>query len=183
MKKNIFLAVIATIAVLAPVAAAPAHALSCLPVDMYLKDIVGKSDEVAIFVGTVTDQIMEDNYTAEVIAVEEVKQGYAEEELFAYHEKSVDWGYLCNAGPAKTGSKSVYIALRDDFGKYMVTQRLELTDPLVSALEADLAEAEVEGQIAEITPTDRANQIMTAISDMFVQIQTLFKEYFYWKGK
>jgi hypothetical protein len=146
---------------------------------MFLKDIVGK-EEVVVFVGTVSDQIMETDYTAEVITVTEVKQGYAEESLFAYHQKSVDWGYFCNAGPAaKEGDKSMYVANRDAFGKYVVAQRL--TDPLAVTLEADLKKAEIEGTVAEITPTDRMNQIMTTVSDLFKEIKTLFKEYMYLK--
>jgi hypothetical protein len=181
MKNNIFIAVIAAVAVLAPIAVAPAQALSCLPVDMFLKDIVGK-EEVVVFVGTVSDQIMETDYTAEVITVTEVKQGYAEESLFAYHQKSIDWGYFCNAGPAaKEGQESLYVANRDAFGKYIVAQRLALTDPLAVTLEADLKKAEIEGTVAEITPTDRMNQIMTTVSDLFKEIKTLFKEYMYLK--
>jgi hypothetical protein len=183
MKKNIFIAVISAVAVLAPVAVAPAHALSCLPVDMFLKDIVGK-EEVVVFVGTATDQITETDYTAEVIEVAEVKQGYAEESVFAYHQKSIDWGYFCNAGPAaKEGDKSMYVANRDAYGKYVVAQRLALTDPLAITLEADLNKAEIEGTVAEITPTDRMNQIMTTVGDLFKEIQILFKEYMYWKTK
>jgi hypothetical protein len=181
---SIFLGAIALMAILSPLAAAPAHALSCLPVDMYLKDVVGKQDEVTIFTGTVTDQIMEKEYTAEVLKVDTVKQGYAEDELFVYHEKSIDWGYLCNAGPAKKGDKSVYITLRDaKTGKYMVTQRLAMNDPLVATLDADLKKAEVEGNLGEITKTDRMNQIMTTINDIFKEIQILFKEYIYLKAQ
>ncbi len=183
MKSSTFFGAIALMAILSPLGATPAQALSCLPVDMYLKDVVGKQDEVTIFTGTVTDQIMEKDYTAEVLTVDTVKQGYAEDELFVYHEKSVDWGYLCNAGPAKEGDKSVYITLRDaKTGKYMVTQRLAMNDPLVAVLDADLKKAEVEGSLGEITKTDRMNQIMTTINDIFKEIQILFKEYIYLKA-
>ena len=180
MKQYIFLGFIALIAVVAPLSAPQAHALSCLPVDMYLKDVVGK-DEVTIFTGTVTDQIAGTGYTAEVIDVDEVKQGYAEEQVFVYHQKDDTWNYLCNAGPAKEGDKGVYVTLRDSFGKYSVTQRLTLTDELTEGLFADLEEAEVTGVIAEGTKTDRMNQIMTTITDTIKEIQILFKEYFYWK--
>lgn len=181
MKQNIFLSLAVITAIGIGVAAAPAHALSCLPVDMYLKDVVGK-DEVVIFVGTATHQMQADEYTAEVLSIEEVKQGYMENEVFVYHEKSKDWGYYCNQGPAKEGEKGLYIATRDDFGKYTVTQRLALTDPLIETLEADLDTAEVTGEVGEIAKTDRMNALMTTISDALKQIQILFKEYLYWKN-
>lgn len=184
MTKNIYIAIVTVLAIVSPIAVPPAQALSCLPVDMYLKDIVNKPEEVIIFVGTVKDQITEANYTAEVIEVKEVKQGYAENSLFAYHQKSADWGYFCNAGPAaKEGDTSMYITLRDTYGKYMVTQRLALTDPLVKILESDLKKAKVEAQIAEITSTDRMNQIITTITELYEEIKILFKEYLYLKGK
>lgn len=182
MKSNILIGALALIAVLAPIAAPSAHALSCLSVDMYLKDIVGK-EEIVILVGTATDQIEETNYTAEVLTVSEVKQGYAENEIFAYHRKDATWGYLCNAGPAKNGEKSLYITERDTSGKYQVYQRLALTDPLVDTLEADLEDIEMTGIISDVTTTDRMNQIMTIISDLITEIQTLFKEYLYLKAK
>jgi len=183
MKNTIFFTFAAFVAVSTLSFASPAQALSCLPVDMYLKDIVGKDGEVTILVGTVQDQVLEDAFTGEVLAVEEVKQGYAENTLFVYHEKSIDWGYLCNAGPAKKGDKSVYIIVRDAYGKPMVTQRLSMSDPLVDTLQKDLEEKEITGSIAETTKTDRMNQIMTSISDLFKEITTLFKEYMYWKTK
>ena len=181
MKHYTFTGAFITVAVAMLITAPFAHALSCLPVDMYLKDVVGK-EEVVIFKGKVKDQIETKNYTAEVITVTEVTQGYVESEVFVYHEKNSDWGYMCNAGPAKEGDESVYITIRDVAQKYMVTQRLALTDPLVKTLEADLEEKEVEGQISETTKTDRMNQLMTAISDLFAHIQILFKEYMYLKA-
>ena len=136
MKNTIFIALLAFTTVVVPLGAAPAQALSCLPVDMFLKDIVGK-EEVVVLSGTVNDQISETDYTGEVLSVSEVFQGYAEKEIFAYHEKSVDWGYYCNAGPAEEGAKSMYIINRDAQGKYVVAQRLSLSDDLVSTLKAD----------------------------------------------
>lgn len=178
MKQYIFLGIIA-IAAIAATGAPQAYALSCLSVDQYLETAVG--GEEVIFVGTVSDQIEGKNYTAEVITVEEVKQGYAEKEVFVYHQSDETWGYFCNAGPGKDGEKSVYITTQDSFGKYNVTQRLSLTDPLVISLDEDLKEAEITGSIGEVTKVDRSNQIMTMITDAFKQIQTLFKEYLYFK--
>ena len=181
MKNILVVLAITVVAGGASLGASSAQALSCLPLDMYLKDVVGKDSEVTILEGTVIDQMQEEAFTGEVLKVEAVKQGYAESTLFVYHEKSVDWGYLCNAGPAKVGDKSVYIIVRDTYGKPMVTQRLTVTDPLVETLNADIEAKEIEGSVSEITPTDRMNQIMTSINDLFKQIGILFKEYMYWK--
>lgn len=172
----------ALIAVFAIIGTPSAQALSCLPVDMYLKDVVG-NEEVVIFVGTATDQITEDDYTAEFVRVDEAKQGYVEEQVFVYHEKDETWGYYCNQGPGEEGSQGLYVTIRDDKGTYTVTQRLALTDPLVATLEEDLQEAEVEGGTMEITKTDRINQIITTIKDLIDEIKTLMKELAYWKNQ
>jgi len=180
MKYKFYSAVILA-AIFIPFMPAPAHALSCLPVDMYLKDVVGKDGEITIVVGTVQDQVEASDYTGEVLNIKEVKQGYADKELFVYHQKSIDWGYFCNAGPAKEGDESVYLLSRDAYGKVLVTQRLSTTDPLAITLFEDLKKTEVEGNLSDVTAEDRQNQIMTTIQDLFKQIKILFKEYLYWK--
>jgi hypothetical protein len=178
-KPLITLALVAIIA--SPFATPKAEALSCLSIDMYLADIVGKEDNI-IFVGTAVDQIMEKNYTAEVIDVNEVKQGYIENKVFVYHKKDETWGYFCNNGPKEKGSQGLYIATRDNYGKYNVTQRLELNDKEVKTLENNLEKAEITGMVAELSSTDRMNQIMTTITEMFAEIITLLKEHAYWKN-
>lgn len=157
-----------------------AEALSCLPVDAYLKDVVG-NEEVVIFEAKTLEVIEETGYTAEVVEVSKGMQGYVETKIFVYHEKDKDWGYLCNAGPGTQGETGVYVATRDAFGKYAAYQRLDVDDVLVDTLETDLEEAEVEGGVSELTPTDRANQIMTTITELFSEIGTLLKEYVFWK--
>jgi hypothetical protein len=159
-----------------------ASALSCLPTDMYLKDIVGK-DDVVVFEATVTKQLKEKAYTAEVVTVREALQGYVEETTFVYHELNETWGYLCNPGPApKAGETSIYVASRDSYGKYQVHQRLEVDSELAATLIENIEAAEVEGQVSEITATDRQNQIITTIGDMLNQIVILLKELNYWKN-
>lgn len=180
MKKFALFAVVSVVAF--SVVVPTTQALSCLPLDMYLKDVV-KDDTVVIFEATVKKQIEGSGYTAEVVTVSEVKQGYVEKETFVYHQKDETWGYLCNNGPKGVGTTGLYIALRDDAGKYNVTQRLELTDEAAKTLEADLEEAEVTGELTEITKTDRMNQIITTISDMLKEIGVLLKEYAYWKAQ
>jgi hypothetical protein len=149
---------------------------------MYLKDIVGK-DEIVIFEGTATKQMYESAYTAEVVDVDAVLQGYVEATTFVYHRKDETWGYLCNQGPyEKAGTKSVYIAERDAYGKYQVYQRLDLGSSVLDELKSNLAASDVEGSVVEITTTDRMNQIMTTIGDMLTEMVILLKEYSFWKN-
>lgn len=183
MKRQAFLAVVVMGAVLLPNLQTPAQALSCLPVDMYLKEVVG-DENIVIFVGEAIKQMEEDGYTAEVVKVTEAKQGYVEEEIFVYHEKDETWGYLCNNGPKKVGDVGVYVAARSDLGTYNVHQRLEIGEDAAKTLDTLLEEEEVAvGEVVGLTATDRMNQIMTTILDLFGQITKLLKEYAYWKGQ
>ncbi len=168
-----------TLSLIAPFGAPHAFALSCLPIDMYLKDVVGK-EEVVIFEAKSLDRIEETEHTIEVLQVTKAEQGWVEDTLFAYHEKHPDWGYLCNSGPKQEGDTGLYVATRNEQNQYFVHQRLELNDPLVTGLKADLAKAEVEGGVSPITTVDRQNQIKTAIQDLLKQIGTLLKELAYW---
>jgi hypothetical protein len=181
MKQNILVVVFATIMLFGVTAAKPVHALSCIPVDMFLKDTIGKDDTV-IFTGTSLKRIEENDYTAEVIAVTHVKQGYVEEKVFVYHHKNETWGYLCNAGPVAVGTESLYIAYRDNVGKYMVSQRLTLTDSLVKTIDADLKVGGISGEIVAQTAADHSNQLMETITDLFKEILILLKEQTYWKS-
>jgi hypothetical protein len=178
--KKIIVASLA-LSLILPVGVDRAFALSCLPIDMYLEEVVG-DEEIVIFEATSVDRIEEKEHTIEVLKVTEAKQGWVEEDLFVYHEKHPDWGYLCNSGPKAEGSKGIYVAARNNQNQYSVYQRLDLTDPLVAGLESDLQAEEIEGGVSEITPNDRMNQIMTSIQDLFMQIATLVKEYSYWKN-
>lgn len=176
MKQNIFLSLVVC-ALVIPFIPHSASALSCLPTDAYLKDVVGK-DEIIIFSATQTERSEETDYTRERVTVTKAMQGYMEKELFVYHQKHPDWGYLCNAGPSpKQGSTGVYIAERDAYGKYTIHQRLETTSDFVTTLESDLKKAEITGEATELSASDRANQIMTTIEEMIGHIVTLLKEY------
>ena len=166
----------------APLFVPQAQALSCLSISDYLKDVVGK-EEIVIFVGTSADRWEGAGHTAEVLNVTEVKQGYAEKKIVAYHQIDPNWGYLCNNGPKAKGTTGLYVAERDAQGKYNVYQRLELNDPLIDTLESDLDDADIQGQVTELSNTDRMNQILTTISDLLKEIATLLKEYTFWKGQ
>jgi hypothetical protein len=180
MKYNITLALVALTILFAPIFRPTAHALSCLPVDMYLADVVGK-EEIVIFEATTVEVMGHTTATAEVLKVNTSYQGYVEEDIFAYHQKDATWGYLCNNGPKGIGTEGVYVAQRSDTGKYQVYQRLELTDPLVVTLKAQLVEAEIVGDVAEISHVDRMNQIITTVTELLTEIRLLLSEYAYWK--
>lgn len=178
MKPYILLTLLAAIAYSVPTAP-QAYALSCLPVADYLENIVGNGD-VVIFEATSLARTEETGYTAEVLKINEAKQGYVENEIFAYHQKDETWGYLCNAGPKAVGTTGVYVANRDTTGKYLVTQRLESADALVATLEEKLVAAESTGTVTEPSKTDRMNQIITTITELVREIGLLLKEYAYW---
>ncbi|MFM2424236.1 MAG: hypothetical protein RLZZ70_627 [Candidatus Parcubacteria bacterium] len=158
---------------------ASASALSCLETGQYLTSVVN-TDDTVIFTGTVTDTIDTTEYTAEVLTITSALQGYIEQEVMVYHQKHPDWGYLCNTGPAKKGDTSIYVATRNDAGQYQVGTRLEIKSELAATLEDQLTAAAVTGEILESTRTDRANQIMSTIGDLFKQITMLLREYTYW---
>ncbi len=180
MKKTLILSF--GLAIILSVATAPtASALSCLPTDEYLKEVVG-DENVVMFTGTAVEQMSEKNYTAEVVTVDTVKQGYVEGKVFVYHQKDETWGYLCNAGPGKKGDKGFYVAVRDEAGKYNVTQRLIFSEMFVGIVEKELKEAEIVGEKIELTTTDKMEQIITTIQDLYEEIKILFKEYKYWMG-
>ncbi len=162
-----------------PVAIPHADALSCLPIDMYLKDVIGK-EEVVIFEATSLDRIEEVEHTIEVLQVTKAEQGWVEDKLFAYHEKHPDWGYLCNSGPTARGTAGLYVASRNEQNQYFIHQRLELTDPLTTSLKADLSTAKVEGGVSEVTKTDRQNQIRTSMEDLLKRMGALLREFIYW---
>lgn len=183
MNKQVFLAMVVAGAVLFPNLQTPAQALSCLPVDMYLKDVIGDENTV-IFEGVATKQMEETGYTAEVVEVSKALQGYVEKEIIVYHEKDETWGHLCNNGPKKLGESGIYVAMRSNLGTYNITQRLAVNEDMADTLMELLADEEiVAGEVVELSPTDRMNQIMTTIVDLFGQITKLLKEYAYWKGQ
>lgn len=159
-----------------------AQALSCLSISDYLADVVGK-EEIVIFVGKSVDRWEGNGHTAEVLEVSDVKQGYTENKIVGYHQIDPNWGYLCNNGPKAKGSTGLYIAERDAYGKYNVYQRLELNDPLVGTLESDLEDENIDGQITELTKTDRLNQIMSSLSDLIKEMGILLKEYSFWRSQ
>lgn len=158
-----------------------AQALSCVPTDMYIESSVGNDDTV-IFIGKTDSTIQATDYTAEALTVTTVYQGYVESKVMAYHRKDATWGYLCNSGPKDNNVESVYIATRDDAGKYQVSQRLDMNSNLIPKIEEMIKDKDVVGEITEFNKTDRINQISTTIMDLLKEIMILLKEQTYWKS-
>jgi len=179
MHNKNFVVVALMFSFLLPVGVERASALSCLPVDMYLKDVVG-NEEIVIFEATSLDQIESEEHTAEVLKVNKALQGWVEDTIFVYHEKHPDWNYLCNSGPVGNGTTGIYVAHRNEQNQYSVHQRLEVSDPLAKQLKTDIEKAKIEGGISELTTTDRKNQIISVIQDLVKQITRLMKEHAYW---
>lgn len=168
------------ISLLLPFGTRPAAALSCLPLESYLKSTVGEEGTV-IFEATSRARWEDSDQTVEILAVTKAHQGWVDDRLAAYHEKHPDWGYLCNNGPRGVGTIGLYVARRTDTNQYLVTQRLELSDPAIKVLKASLEERSVDGGVSPLTTQDRLNQIRTEINDLVVRIKNLLKEYEYWR--
>lgn len=159
-----------------------AAALSCLPVEAYLKDVVGK-ENIVIFTGTARDTVEEKTYTAEIVEVTAAHQGYLEGKTFVYHQLDETWGYLCNPGPSEAkNAESIYVAGRDEYGKLMVHQRLDTDSEYADVLMEDLKDAEVAAGVVGFSATDRMNLIMTTLREMLTEIGILLKEHAYWKS-
>jgi hypothetical protein len=174
-----FLLLIPVLIVCAIYTATPAHALSCLETSQYLKTIVGQ-DDTLIVRGVVTKTITDEGYTAEAVNVTDAYQGYVEEKALFYHQKDETWGYLCNNGPVGQSKSAVYVMTRNDAGQLWVSQTLDPQSDLAKNLLKQLAEEKITGEVVDFSATDRQNQIMTTIMDLFKQIAMLLKEHSYW---
>ena len=159
----------------------PSHALSCVETGQYLDMVIG-TDDTMIVTATVQKTITEKGYTAEVVKVTDALQGYVENETFLYHQKDETWGYLCNNGPVGNGKSAMYVVTRNDAGQYWVSQTLDPKSDLAKDVVKKIADKKVEGEVVDFSATDRQNQIMTTIMDLFTQIGLLLKEYTYWKN-
>lgn len=160
----------------------PSHALSCIETGQYLDMTIGNDDSV-IIKATVKKTITDKDYTAEVVTITDALQGYVEKEAFLYHPKDETWGYLCNQGPVGDGKSAIYVATRNDAGQYWVSQTIDPQSDLGKEVIKKVADKKVEGEVVEFSATDRKNQIMTTIMDLFKQIGMLLKEHSYWATK
>ncbi|MFN3692633.1 MAG: hypothetical protein ACK4SL_00865 [Candidatus Paceibacteria bacterium] len=180
MKSSLFL--IPLFVVLIGALPTPSHALSCVETGQYLDTTIG-SDDLMIITATVQKTITEKDYTAEVVTVTDALQGYVEKEAFLYHQKDETWGYLCNSGPVGNGKSAMYVVTRNNVGQYWVSQTLDLKSDLAKDVVKKIADKKVEGEVVEFSATDRKNQIMTTIMDLFKQISVLLREHTYWTTK
>lgn len=182
MKISLSLAMLSVI-LLGAVAHAPAaQALSCLPTADYLETVIDDGQTI-VFTGTSLDRTDTPSYTSEVVEVNQVLQGYVEEELFVYHERHPDWNYLCNAGPQKKGSTGLYVVQRDALGQYNVSQRLALNEQIATDFIKNIESAEVEGMTSELSNVDQQNQIFTTIAELLERIGKLLVELKYWQSR
>lgn len=159
----------------------PAHALSCIPTEMFIESSVGNDDTV-IFKAKTDSTIQATDYTAEAVTVTTAYQGYVENKMIVYHRKDATWGYLCNSGPKGNNVESIYIATRDIAGKYQVSQRIDMDSELLRKIEEMIKDKKVVGEITEFNKTDRINQIGTTIMELLQEVMVLLKEQMYWKS-
>ncbi len=179
MKKSLIIGALAAILLVGYTPSA--SALSCLSIDMYLKEVVG-DENIVIFEGKTTEKIEAAGYTAEVLSVSETLQGYVADTVMVYHAKNETWGYMCNAGPQEVGQSSIYIASVDNTtGKYSVNQRLDLSNSAIISLQADLDKEDVVGEVVEFSVVDKQNQLKTTITDLINEIKILLAELVYWQ--
>jgi hypothetical protein len=176
--------VFATITTLLMGASIPttAHALSCLPTEDYVTSVIGEED-IVIFEGTSENRTETSTYTRETLSVGSVHQGYVEDTVLVYHEKHPDWQYLCNNGPQAVGQTGLYVVQRDTFGMYHVTQRLTVSETIAKNLVTAIDAAAIMGERVTTTPTDRSNQVLTTLTDLFSRVSMLLSEYTFWKSR
>ncbi len=179
MKKFLFMIPVLMLVGIAPI---PTHALSCVETGQYLDMVIG-TDDAMIIKATVNKTITDKDYTAEVVVVDDALQGYVEKEAFLYHRKDETWGYLCNSGPVGNGKTALYVVSRNDAGQYSVSQTLDPQSDLAKDVAKKITDKKVEGEVVDFSATDRQNQIMTTIMDLFKQISLLLKEHIYWATK
>lgn len=154
-------------------------ALSCLPVDMYLDNVVG-DETTQIFIGTATAV---KNHT-QVVTVSKAMQGWVAPSVWVAHPYSNDWQYFCSNGPAKVGESTVFLTTINEFGSYTVTQTLPENSSLAKNLIKNIeAEDEIEAGITESTPAERADSVRESIMNLIKALLSRLAELKYWESK
>jgi hypothetical protein len=178
MRKTIL---IAAIALMFSAGAPGAHALSCLPLDMYLDTVVAEeSGETFVFTGTATG-VTKDH--TQVVTVSEAHKGYVPSKVWVTHPYSTDWQYFCSNGPAKAGETTVFLVRIDAYGSWSVTQTLDADSAEAKDFVKELADAKTDAGITEATSRDRANEVLESIKGLLAALGNLFAEFRYWQSQ
>ncbi len=155
-----------------------AHALSCLPQDMYLETVIKEGVE-QVYIGTATAV---KNHT-QVVTVTEALQGWVAPKVWVEHNYSDDWKYFCSNGPAKAGVPTIFISTINEFGTFTVQQTLTVDSAEGKAFLNALEKADVDAGITEATPLDRANELRDSFERIIKALKGMFEEWKYWNAE
>ncbi len=162
--------------------AGSAQALSCLPVDMYLNEVVKEeTGETLVFTGTAT--AVTANHT-QVVTVTEAHKGWVAPKVWVQHPYSTDWQYFCSHGPAKAGEPTVFLVRVDGTtGTFSVTQTLTVNSAEAKSFIQALEKEETDAGITEATAEDREAEVQNSIMNLLTQLLNLLQELKYWEGQ
>lgn len=158
-----------------------AHALSCVPTEMYLEGIVeDENDGTFVFTGAAL-KVTEDH--TQVVTVTEAHKGWVAPRVWVEHQYSDDWQYFCSNGPAKAGEPTIFLATVDAFGMFTVAQTLPASSDMAKDFIASLEEAGAEGDITEATPDERTSELMESVKRIIALLGNIFAELRYWQSQ
>jgi hypothetical protein len=158
--------------------ASQVHALSCLPVDMYLDTVLTPEDGTFVFKGTATP--MTADHT-QVVTITEAVKGWVPSKMWVTHNYSDDWKYFCSNGPAKVGEPTLFFATVDDYGTWQVVQTLPLTDTIAKTFLKEAADEDLEGGITEATAKARRDEMIDSIQTLIKKVMAMITELKYWE--
>lgn len=157
-----------------------AHALSCLPIDMYLESVIG-DETTQVFIGTATEVT---KAHTQVVTVTKALQSWVAPKVWVEHPYSTDWKYFCSNGPAEAGEPTVFLTTLNEYGTYSVTQTLSPDSVEAKKLIKDLGNAEdAAAGITEATADERASEVLQTIQNVIKALINLFAEYRYWQSQ
>jgi hypothetical protein len=177
MKKSV-IAIVLGFALLVPVAPS-AHALSCLPLDMYLESVAKEEDRTLVFIGTAT-AVTKDH--TQVVTVTEALKGWVAPKMWITHNYSNDWQYFCSNGPAKTGEATMFFVTIDSYGSFTAVQTLPANSDDAKEFRVTLEKSKTDAGIAEATARDRASEVLESIKGLITALMGLMQEFRYWQS-
>jgi hypothetical protein len=154
-----------------------AHALSCLPVDMYLDSVVG-DDTTQVFIGTATEV----KNHAQVVTVSKALQGWVAPQVWVEHPYSTDWQYFCSNGPAVKGKETIFLTMIDENNVRTVTQTVAVDSELGKDLIKMLEKESVDAGITEATSVERAEELKQSIVELLKVLVGMLRELAYWQN-
>jgi hypothetical protein len=168
-----------SLALLVLAQAPSAHALSCLPIDMYLETTLSPDDGTFVFIGTATEV---KNHT-QVVTVTEAVKGWVPKNMWVTHQYSDDWKYFCSNGPAKPGVSTLFFVTIDDQSTWNVVQTIPVTEKLAKDFLADAHDADLDGGITEATAENRRDEMLESINALIKKILAMITEFKYWQSE